>query len=344
MGGWPELRTDRLLLRGWRPDDRVALAQINADPRVMEFLGAPMTREQSDAMVDRIEAKFARQGFGFWAVEVPGVAPFIGFVGLNIPDFEASFMPAVEIGWRLGVGYWGCGYASEAAHAALDFGFNVVGLDEIVAFTTEHNVRSRSAMERIGMRRDPRNDFEHPTVPIDSPLRPHVLYRIGERPRAGMPKQGIELTQEGRLSCPGIRVYSGLARWVEPSLQVFGGVVPHRPRPPVVAMGAILAIALATIAGCALDSRDIPAPSGEPAPVVLPQIEVVGISDMATTAVRVDERSSTSRTRTLAKRGHHYFDVILSVPVSMIDGPRASRPENPNSSSRAPRSRRSTRS
>ncbi len=179
VGEWPELRTDRLLLRGWTSDDRTSLALINAGPRVMEFLGAPMTRDQSDAMADRIEAKFAKQGFGFWAVEVLGGARLIGFVGLNIPDFEAPFMPAVEIGWRLGAEYWGRGYASEAARAALDFGFDVGRLDEIVAFTAAGNVRSRSVMDRIGMTHDPRDDFDHPTVPAESPLRPHVLYRIG---------------------------------------------------------------------------------------------------------------------------------------------------------------------
>jgi hypothetical protein len=99
---------------------------------------------------------------------------------------------------------------------------------------------------------------------------------------------------------------------------------------PAVAMVVVLALALATLAGCSLAPRGIPAPSGEQAPVMLPPIEVVNISDMATTAVRVDERSSTSRTRTLAQPGHHYYDVILSVPVSMIDGPRASRPETPD--------------
>ena len=178
MGNWPELRTNRLLLRGWTQEDRVALAALNADPRVMEFLGTTMSRDQSDAMADRIESKFEQQGFGFWAVEVPDAARFIGFVGLNVPDFEAPFMPAVEIGWRLGADFWGCGYASEAARAALTFGFDVIGLDEIVAFTTESNIRSRSVMERIGMTHDLRDDFDHPSVPVDSPLRPHVLYRI----------------------------------------------------------------------------------------------------------------------------------------------------------------------
>ena len=184
MSDWPELRTNRLLLRGWLPEDRLAMAAINADPRVMEFIGEPMTDLQNAAFTERVEAKFAAQGFGFWAVEVVGVSPFIGFVGLNTPMFDAPFMPAVEIGWRLGSAFWGNGYASEAARAALDFGFEVAGLDEIVAFTTERNVRSRRMMERIGMTRDARDDFEHPSVPLGNPLRPHVLYRIGS-PTAG---------------------------------------------------------------------------------------------------------------------------------------------------------------
>lgn len=184
MGDWPELRTERLLMRGWTPGDRIALAAINADPRVMEFLGPVLTAEQNDVLVDRIEARLVRQGFGFWAVELVDAATLIGFVGLNVPDFDAPFMPATEIGWRLGADYWGHGYASEAARAALRFGFDVAGLDEIVAFTTERNVRSRRVMERLGMTRDPRDDFEHPRVPTGSPLRPHVLYRIGaDRPR-----------------------------------------------------------------------------------------------------------------------------------------------------------------
>jgi RimJ/RimL family protein N-acetyltransferase len=182
---WPVLRTERVVLRGWTPADLAALADINSDPRVMEFIGSPMTPEQNSALAVRLEDKFARQGFGFWAVEVPGVAPFVGMVGLNVPDFEAPFMPAVEVGWRLGTAFWGCGYASEAARAALDFGFGVVGLPEIVAFTTVGNIRSRRVMERIGMTRDPEDDFDHPGVPDQSPLRPHVLYRItSDAPRA----------------------------------------------------------------------------------------------------------------------------------------------------------------
>lgn len=182
MSAWPELRTERLLLRGWTPQDRDALASINADPRVMEFIGNPMTRPQSDAMADRIEAKFERQGFGMWAVEVTGKTPIAGFVGLNRPEFEAPFMPAVEIGWRMGAEFWGCGYASEAAREVLRFGFEVIGLTEIVAFTAKRNVRSQRVMQRIGMTHDPQDDFDHPDVSEDNPLRPHVLYRIRRQP------------------------------------------------------------------------------------------------------------------------------------------------------------------
>lgn len=181
MSECPMLRTDRLLLRCWSPDDRAAFAAINADPRAMEFLGEVLSRAQSDALVDRIEARFDRQGFGLWAVEIPGVAPFIGFVGLNVPAFKAHFTPAVEVGWRLDPAFWGRGYASEAALAVLDFAFDVLGLDEVVSFTTVGNTRSRRVMERIGMSHDVADDFDHPRVPIESRLRAHVLYRIRRR-------------------------------------------------------------------------------------------------------------------------------------------------------------------
>jgi len=173
-----ELSTARLRLRRWSRADRVPFAAINQDPHVIEFLPGPLSREQSDAMVDRIEAGFEERGFGFWAVEVVDVASFIGFVGLSVPSFDAPFMPAVEVGWRLDHAYWGRGYATEAAQASLRFGFDVLGLSEIVSFTTENNVRSRRVMERIGMTRDPADDFEHPGLAADSPLRRHVLYRV----------------------------------------------------------------------------------------------------------------------------------------------------------------------
>ena len=178
MSDCPELHTDRLLLRCWRPEDRGAFAAINADPRVMEFLGEPLSRERSDLLADWIEERFRSQGFGFWALELPGQEPFIGMAGLNVPRFDAPFMPAVEVGWRLDPRYWHCGYATEAAHAALEFAFGPLGLDEVVAFTAQGNIRSRKVMERLGMHRDRGDDFDHPMVAQGSGLRRHVLYRI----------------------------------------------------------------------------------------------------------------------------------------------------------------------
>ena len=178
MSDCPELRTERLLLRRWRESDRAPFAEMNADAAVMEFIGAPMSRARSDAHFDSLVARFAEQGFGFWALEAPGVAPLVGFAGLNVPRFGAPFMPAVEVGWRLARPYWGRGYATEAGRAALEFAFGVLGIDEVVAFTSQLNVRSQRVMERLGMTRDLEGDFEHPLVEAGSPLRPHVLYRI----------------------------------------------------------------------------------------------------------------------------------------------------------------------
>ena len=151
---------------------------MNADPRVMEHFPAALSREESDALADRIEAHFDQHGFGGWVVEIPGAAQFAGFIGLSIPAFEAHFMPGVEIGWRLRAECWGHGYATEGARAALEFGFESLRLDEIVSFTVPANVRSRSVMERIGMSRQPGDDFDHPGLPQGHPLRRHVLYRL----------------------------------------------------------------------------------------------------------------------------------------------------------------------
>ena len=178
MSGEPELRTSRLLLRRWRDDDREPFAALNTDPEVMEHFPAPLRREESDAFVDRIERGLEERGWGLWAVEVPGVAAFVGFVGLNPATFDAPFTPAVEVGWRLAREHWGHGYATEAAGAALDFGFDTLALDEIVSFTTHRNTRSRRVMERLGMHRDPADDFDNPNVAIGDPVRPHVLYRV----------------------------------------------------------------------------------------------------------------------------------------------------------------------
>jgi ribosomal-protein-alanine N-acetyltransferase len=178
----PVLATERLVLRGWRATDREPFAAMGQDARVMRFLGPRLSRAASDALADRIEAHFAEHGFGLWAVEAPGVADFVGFVGLARPGFQAHFTPCIELGWRLAAEHWGRGYATEAARAAARFGFAQLGLTEIVAFTTRENRASRAVMERLGMTHDPRDDFDHPALAPGDPLRPHVLYRLS---RAG---------------------------------------------------------------------------------------------------------------------------------------------------------------
>jgi len=176
--GGPTLATARLRLRPWRDDDLAPFAALNADPRVMEFFPAALDRAQSDALAARIRAHLGERGFGLWAVEVSGVAPFAGFVGLSVPRFEAHFTPCVEIGWRLAREHWGRGYATEGAVAALAFGFRDLGLTEIVSFTAPANQPSRRVMSRLGMTRDPRDDFDHPALPAGHALRRHVLYRL----------------------------------------------------------------------------------------------------------------------------------------------------------------------
>ncbi|MEM7307779.1 MAG: GNAT family N-acetyltransferase [Planctomycetota bacterium] len=172
----PELRTERLLLRAWRAADLDPFAALNADERVMEYFPALQSRDETEAAIERIGQHFERHGFGLWAAEAPGVAPFVGFVGLAVPRFEAHFMPCVEIGWRLAHEHWGRGYATEAARAALAFAFDERRLDEVVSMTAVGNQRSRRVMEKLGMAHDPADDFDHPSVP-EGALRRHVLYR-----------------------------------------------------------------------------------------------------------------------------------------------------------------------
>ena len=166
------------MLRRWRDADRAPFAALNADPRVSEFLSKSLSAEESDALAERIEAHFEKHGYGLWAVEVPGVASLAGFLGLAVPRFEAHFTPCVEVGWRLAPAYWGRGYASEGARAAVAFGFETLDLEEIVSLTATGNLRSRRVMERIGMTRDPQDDFDHPMFPEGHRLRSHVLYRM----------------------------------------------------------------------------------------------------------------------------------------------------------------------
>jgi RimJ/RimL family protein N-acetyltransferase len=172
-----EFETERLRLRQWRESDYEPFAALNADPRVMEFFPSPLTRLESDAMAEALRSLIEQLGWGFWAVEVSGVAPYIGSVGLHVTPAALPFPPCVEIGWRLAAAYWGQGYATEAARAVLRVGFLELELPEIVSFTAVSNLRSRGVMERIGMQHHGET-FEHPNVPVGSRLRPHVLYRL----------------------------------------------------------------------------------------------------------------------------------------------------------------------
>ena len=179
VAGVPEFTTARLRLRGWRDDDVEAWADLNADPRVMEFFPSTARRTESVASAARLRAALARDGFGWWAIEVRGGLPFAGVVALQKVPSLAHLEGAMEIGWRLAAAAWGNGYAPEAATALLAFAFETLRRDEIVAFTARTNRRSRRVMEKIGMTYDPRDDFEHPRIAARHPLRPHVLYRIG---------------------------------------------------------------------------------------------------------------------------------------------------------------------
>ena len=173
-----ELRSARTLLRAWRDDDLPAWVAMNADPEVRRYFSSVQTETEALAEAGRARANLARRGWGMWALEIPGRLPFAGMVGLNVPSFEAPFMPVVEMGWRLPRAAWGQGWASEAAAAAAAFGFDVLGLDELVAFTTLTNQPSRRVMTRLGMQHDPAEDFDHPTVPEGHPFRLHTLYRL----------------------------------------------------------------------------------------------------------------------------------------------------------------------
>ncbi len=171
-----DLETPRLWLRRWRPEDLEPFAALNADPDVMKHFPSLLSREDTAAAVGRVKKHFEDLGYGFWAVEAPGQAPFIGFIGLAVPAFEAPFTPCVEIGWRLARDWWGQGLATEGARAALAFGFERLSLPEIVSFTVPGNTRSRRVMEKLGMRYS--EDFEHPRIEAGHPLRRHVLYRL----------------------------------------------------------------------------------------------------------------------------------------------------------------------
>lgn len=172
------MRTERLVMRRWRPSDRDGFAALNADPEVMAHFPAPLNRAASDAFLDKVDAALEANGFGLWALERIDTGEFIGFTGLNVPRFEAHFLPAVEIGWRLCRPVWGHGFATEAARRALRIGFEDYQLAEIISLTATGNAASRAVMRRLGMRHDPAEDFEHPAIPAGHRLRRHVLYRL----------------------------------------------------------------------------------------------------------------------------------------------------------------------
>jgi RimJ/RimL family protein N-acetyltransferase len=172
------LQTDRLILRSWREADLLPFAALNADHRVMEFFPSVLTLDESDFLGAKISQRIRENGFGLWAVEVRGGAPFVGFVGLSRPRFEAAFTPCVEVGWRLAYEHWGHGFATEAAIAALDDAFHRLDIAEILSFTSRQNQRSQRVMEKLGMSHDPSDDFDHPEIPDGHPLRPHVLFRL----------------------------------------------------------------------------------------------------------------------------------------------------------------------
>ena len=173
-----ELESARLHLRPWRDTDLPEFAAMCADPQVMRYFPAPLSRLESAALIGRIRGHFAEYGYGLWALERKDTGAFIGFTGLMNVSFDASFAPAVEIGWRLAPEHWGLGYASEAAWAALRCAFDRLALDQVVSFTSQVNLASQKVMQAIGMQHDPDADFEHPRLLEGDVLKPHVLYRI----------------------------------------------------------------------------------------------------------------------------------------------------------------------
>lgn len=180
------LETERLILRRWRDSDHAPFADLCADDRVMRHFPRPLTRAESDAFVVRAEAHFTTHGFGRFAVEVKACKSFAGFVGLDRPTAPLPFSPCVEIGWRIAFDFQGCGIATEAARAVLDYGLSDIGLDEIVSFTATENLASRRVMEKIGMVRDASGEFDHPSLPVGHALRRHVLYRVSRRAGDGV--------------------------------------------------------------------------------------------------------------------------------------------------------------
>lgn len=171
------IETERLILRGYREEDREPFAALNGDPRVRQWLGGTSDRAASDAMLDRINLHIAEHGWGLWALERKADHRLIGFTGLaEVKAGALPVGPAVEMGWRLSPDAWGGGFATEAAQAALAWGLAHIDTDEIIAFTAATNLKSQAVMTRIGMKADPSRDFDHPRLAPDDPLLRHVVY------------------------------------------------------------------------------------------------------------------------------------------------------------------------
>ena len=181
--------TERLRLVVWAERHIAPFAALNADPEVMRYFPGTLSRRQSDALADAIEATFERYGFGLWAVEVKGGPPFVGCTGLA-PLNPLVPYPGIEVGWRLARRAWGHGYATEAARASVAYGFGTAGLAEIVSVTAEVNTPSRAVMRRLGMVHDPAEDFDHAVLAVGSPLRRHVIYRLRHQPSPARPPSG----------------------------------------------------------------------------------------------------------------------------------------------------------
>jgi RimJ/RimL family protein N-acetyltransferase len=168
-----EIRTPRLLLRRWQEDDLAPMAEINADPEVMRYIGdgSPRDLEQTAESIERWEEEWEDEGFGLFAVELLGSGELAGMTGLSVPRFLPEVLPAVEIGWRLGRQFWGQGYASEAAHAALEFALQDRGLDRVISIAHIGNDASENVMRKLGM--VPERETTHPAY--GHPLRVHAI-------------------------------------------------------------------------------------------------------------------------------------------------------------------------
>lgn len=172
------IETERLILRTWEKEDAESYHQINQDPKVIEHLRGSLTRKEVNSFIIAANEHQNKHGYSLWAVELKETGELIGFIGLNYTDWDAHFTPTVEVGWRLGSKYWGKGYATEGAKAALEYGFKHSKLKEIVSFTVPANLRSIKVMKKIGLKRDMNGDFTHPKLVADHPLSKHILYRI----------------------------------------------------------------------------------------------------------------------------------------------------------------------